>query len=115
MLTYNYQIFEPTYLYFLKAENTVKVGISKIPEKRIKAFQTGNAQAIYLLGKICFHSRYDASLMEEVIKQRYSYLRRNAREWFHETHELIEFIEWILEEAETKDEIFKLKVYKSRS
>ncbi len=112
MLTYNCQIFEPTYLYFLKAGNTVKIGISKNPEKRIKAIQTGNAQAVYLLGKICFHSRNDANLMEKAIHQSYSYLNRNAREWFHETDELIDFIESILKEAETKDEIFNLKVYK---
>jgi hypothetical protein len=59
-------------IYFIKAKNTVKIGYSANPEKRIKELQTGNPEKLELLLTIpgnreteaAFHTYFDRARLE---------------------------------------------------
>lgn len=59
-------------------ESVYKVGVSKHPERRLNALQTGNASKLKLITS--YESEF-AYKIEKALQRRYSYLNKEG-EWF---------------------------------
>lgn len=73
-------------VYFLYDGESVKVGHSKNPRKRVKQLQTGSSSKIQLLGTI-----YGDKALEKEIHRQFNRFRI-INEWFRPEDELIQFI-----------------------
>lgn len=68
-------------VYLIKKENSnqYKIGVSKNPEKRLKALETASSENLILL--LEFHSEY-AYKVEKALHRKYKQFNSN-REWFN--------------------------------
>jgi len=70
------------YVYFIVAGNSVKIGRSRNPEKRIKDLQVANPKKLVLAAKIKTNSKHQAAWVEKELHSSYKKYRQNG-EWFH--------------------------------
>jgi hypothetical protein len=76
-----------SYIYFIKADDRVKIGFSHDPLKRMKELQTGQHRSLRLMGVI------EGSLGDEkALHKRFAQYRTRG-EWFRLSEEVIGFIE----------------------
>lgn len=59
----------------------VKIGVSDVPENRIKELQTGNPYRLFLIAKLPFSSRADAFEVEKYLHNQLT-LTKLCGEWF---------------------------------
>ena len=75
------------YVYFIQADEVIKIGYSLSPELRLGQLQVGSGQTLELIGIM------DGTVMtERKIQKKFEHLRIRG-EWFQATTELIEFID----------------------
>ncbi|MFW6219439.1 MAG: GIY-YIG nuclease family protein [bacterium] len=73
------------YVYLIRSQDNgyYKIGVSKNPQKRIEALQTGNSSKLKLINK--FLTEYPTKI-ETSLHSRYSHTKKNG-EWFDLTIE----------------------------
>ena len=73
---------ETYYVYFIqKGYGSVKIGVAKNPEARLKILQTGNHGELHLIAKLPFKSRPEAYTMEKELHKRFEKFKLTG-EWF---------------------------------
>lgn len=73
-------------VYFLYNGESVKIGHSKNPKKRVKQLQTGSSSRILLLGSI-----EGGKELEKELHKKFNYIRIK-NEWFLPHEDLVEYI-----------------------
>ncbi len=80
------------YIYFIRGENTIKIGISKNPKQRLKAHQTSNSYNLemigYIKGNLAGEKRIQKCLEQHNIRG----------EWFYDCEEVRNYIDILLKE-----------------
>lgn len=71
-----------TYLYFIKCNSYIKIGISSRPKSRLHSIQVGSPYKCKLVLAIPFPSRAEAAKEEEYYHKKYEYLNKRG-EWFY--------------------------------
>lgn len=73
------------YLYILKCENEIKIGVSNDVEQRLKGVQTGNKNNVEI---IHFEERDDAYRIESLLHKKFKKFRKKG-EWFENLDPII--------------------------
>jgi predicted GIY-YIG superfamily endonuclease len=77
------------YLVADSMSNSIKIGISKDPAKRLKQLQTGHPHRLKLLHTLC-EEKYTAKQAEALLHKRFwGYRTKSSGEWFNLPDELV--------------------------
>ena len=72
----------PFYVYLIqKGYGSIKIGVAKNPESRLKVLQTGNHGELFLIAKFPCTCRTEAYALESDLHKRFARFRLNG-EWF---------------------------------
>lgn len=79
------------YIYFIRARNRIKIGRAVEPRRRFTSLQAGSSEKLIFLGAIPAHKTLEALLHDRFAAHRVH------SEWFNASHELLNFIEQVVD------------------
>jgi hypothetical protein len=88
----------PSYTYFIRDGEAIKIGASYDARWRLSSLQVGNPRPLVVLCAVL-----DTILSEEAAHKKFDHLRIQG-EWFHAAPELLEFIDTLPKPAEAAPE-----------